>query len=117
MSDGPATIYDLDKKLDILINAVNKDFDANKEFKSRTESRIDKLEARVESQRDRYIATEKAQTERIYTIEKVQAENSTILASVQAIKGQVMRITVSGFFGIFGVVTIAGSMVAYFLKG
>ena len=116
MSSNP-TINSLDKKLDTLTALIERDFDSNKEFKSDAIKRMDKLELKAESLKDKVTALDKITTERINTVEKVQAENSTILESVQAIKGQVMRITISGFFGIFSVVSVAGAFVAYFFKG
>jgi hypothetical protein len=111
------SIHSLDKKLDTLTSLIERDFESNKEFKGRTSNRIERLEVKVEVLKDGLNSAERIQTERIYNIEKQQAETKTILASVQAIKGQIMRVMVNGFFGIFSIISIAGGCIVYFLRG
>ena len=111
------TIHSLDKKLDTLTSLIERDFESNKEFKGSTTGKIERLELKVETLKDGLNSAEKMQTERIYNIEKQQAETKTILASVQAIKGQIMRVMVNGFFGMFSIVSIAGAAIVYFIRG
>lgn len=97
------TIHSLDKKLDVLIGVMQKDVEANTDFRRRTEMTMAKLEENQEKDRAK-----------IVDIEKKQAIDGVNINVFSDIKKAIIKWVVGGMFTI---ISVAGILATIVIKG
>jgi hypothetical protein len=88
-------LIEVDKKLDVLINTVNHENNASREFRLKTEKDMDSV------------------FQRVRTIEIEQASNRTNQDDFKTVKNSIIKIVITAMFSI---VTVAGALAFFIAK-